>query len=152
MERKTHYSDSFISPRNKSKRLKEKNYFGRFNKLNVYSHVKNNKIHVGVKPEEIYEIFNGNACGNKKSIDGGNVDEVNSIDQSTLQYYMILGMQDFHQNHYLPLRDENIVLKEELEKTQTMLMNYKKKNDERFDVIMKHLEILAERINKKYNG
>ena len=33
-----------------------------------------------------------------------------------------------------------------------MLMNYKKKNDERFDVIMKHLEILAERINKKYDG
>ena len=82
MERKT----NFMSPRNKSKRLKEKNYFGRFNKLNVYSHVKDNKIHVGVKPEEVYEIFNGNVCGNKKSIDEGNVDEVNSIDQSTLQY------------------------------------------------------------------
>jgi len=118
----------------------------------VYSHVKDNKIHVGVKPKEVYEIFNGNACGNKKSIGEWNVGEVNSIDQSTLQYYIILGMQDFHQNHYLPLRDKNIVLKEELEKTQTMLMNYKKKNDGRFDVIMKHLEILAERINKKYNG
>ena len=141
MERKTHYSDSFISPRNKSKRLKEKNYFGRFNKLNVYSHVKDNKIHVGVNPEEVYEIFNGNACGNA----GG----IKTIDQSTLQYYMILGMQDFHQNHYLPLKDENIVLKEELEKTQTMLMNYKKKNDERFDIIMNHLEVVAERINKK---
>ena len=46
----------------------------------------------------------------------------------------------FYQNHFLPLRDENIILKEELEKTQTMLMNYKKKNDERFEIIMKHLE------------
>jgi len=52
----------------------------------VYSHVKDNKIHVGVKPEEVYEIFNGNACGNKKSISEGNVDGSNSIDQSTLQY------------------------------------------------------------------
>ena len=40
-------------------------------------------------------------------------------------------------------------MKEELEKTQTMLMNYKKKNDERFEVIMKYLEIMTERINKK---
>ena len=30
-----------------------------------------------------------------------------------------------------------------------MLMNYKKKNDERFEVIMKHLEVMAERMNKK---
>ena len=115
----------------------------------MYFHVKDNKIHVGVKSEEVYEIFNGNACGNKKSIGDGMSGEPNSIDQSTLQYYMILGMQDFHQNHYLPLRDEIIVMKEELEKTQTMLMNYEKKNDERFDVIMKHLEIMTERIKKK---
>jgi len=53
---------------------------------------------------------------------------------------MILGLQDFYQNHFLPMRDENIVLKEELDKTQTMSMNLKKKNDERFEIIMKHLE------------
>ena len=127
---------SFISPRNKSRKLKEKNYFGRFNKLNVYSHMKDNKIHVGVKPEEVFSLFNGNAGG------------IKSIDQSTLQYYMILGMQDFHQNYYLPLKDENIVLREELEKTQTMLMNYKKKNDERFEVIMKHLDGFKVILNK----
>jgi len=44
------------------------------------------------------------------------------------------------------LRDENITLKEELDKTQTMLMNYKKKNDERFDFIMKYLEMNKKRL------
>ena len=62
---------------------------------------------------------------------------------------MILGLQDFYQNHFIPLRDENITLKEEVKKlstisfsvnkTQTMLMNYKKKNDERFEFVMKTL-------------
>ena len=62
---------------------------------------------------------------------------------------MILGLQDFYQNHFIPLRDENITLKEEVNKTQTMLMNLKKKNDERFDIIMNHLMLITERINKK---
>ena len=115
----------------------------------MYSHVRDNKIHISIRAEEVNEIFNGNACGNKKSIGEGDAGEIKSIDQSTLQYYMILGMQHFHQNYYLPLRDENISLKEELEKTQLVLTNYKKKNDERFDIITKHLEIMAERINKK---
>ena len=97
MERKTHYSDSFISPRNKSKRLKEKNYFGRFNKLNVYSHVKDNKIHVGVTLRKYMRYLMVMHVGMR--VAGG----IKTIDQSTLQYYMILGMQDFHQNHYLPL-------------------------------------------------
>ena len=66
-----------------------------------------------------------------------------------MQYYMILGLQDFYQNHFIPLRDENITLKEELEKTQTMLMNLKKKNDERFEITMGHLSVIAERVNKK---
>ena len=48
--------------RNKSKRLKEKKYFDRFNKLNVYSYVRDNKIYLGVKPEEVNELFS-NACG-----------------------------------------------------------------------------------------
>ena len=78
-----------------------------------------------------------------------NIEGITSIDQSTLQYYLILAMQDFHQNYFLPMRDENIILKEELEKTQVMFLNYKKKNDERFDIIMKHLEVMADRINKK---
>ena len=121
------------SPRNKSKRLKEKNYLDRFNKLSVYSYIRDNKIYLGVKPEDVYELF-FNVCG--RVADKG----ICSVDQSALQYYMIIGLQDFYQNHYLPLRDENIVLKEELDKTQTMLMNLKKKNDERFEIIMKHLE------------
>ena len=111
MEREKKYPSSFISPRNKSKRLKEKNYFGRFNRLNVYSHVKDNKIHLGIRPEEVYEVFNGNACGIKKSIGEGNIEGITSIDQSSLQYYLILALQDFHQNYFLPLRDENIILK-----------------------------------------
>ena len=93
MERNTNY----VSPRNKSKRLKEKKYFERFNRLNVYSHARDNKIHIGIKPEEVYEMFNGNACGDKKSIGDGDMGEIKSIDQSTLQCYIILAMQDFHQ-------------------------------------------------------
>ena len=34
----------------------------------MYSHVKDNKIHLGIRPEEAYEVFNGNACGIKKPI------------------------------------------------------------------------------------
>ena len=66
---------------------------------------------------------------------------------------MILGMQDFYQNYFLPVRDENTVLKEELDKTQTMLMNLKKKNDERFEFIMNHTgrfkHVLLSRSNDK---
>jgi len=146
MERNTRDLSSFTSPRNKSKKLKEKKYLDRFNKLNVYSHIKDNKVHLGIKPEEVYELFNGNACGEKKGKDDKENKPTDkgkcSIDQSTLQYYMILGLQDFYQNHFLPLRDENIALKEELDKTQKMLMNYKRKNDERFELIIKHIEQL----------
>ena len=93
--------------------------------------MRDNKIYLGVKPEDVYELFS-NAC---ERITGKGIC---SVDQSALQYYMIIGLQDFYQNHYLPLRDENIVLKEELDKTQTMLMNLKKSNDERFEFIMNH--------------
>ena len=87
----------------------------------------------------------------EKTINDEEMKEPKSIDQSTLQFYMILGMQDFYQNYHLPMKDEIISLREELDKTQSMLMNYKKKNDERFDIIMKHLEVITERINiKKY--
>ena len=68
---------------------------------------------------------------------------------------MILGLQDFYQNHFIPLRDENITLKEELDKTQTMLMNYKRKNDERFEflsgLIIKHIEPLHKKIRRLKN-
>ena len=47
----------------------------------MYSHVKDNKIHLGIRPEEVYEIFNG---GIKKSIGEGNIEGITSIDQSTL--------------------------------------------------------------------
>ena len=105
MERNTHQPISFTSPRNKSKKLKEKKYLDRFNRLNVYSHIRDNKVHLGIKPEEVYELFNGNACGEKKRKDDKE-NKPTTIDQSTLQYYMILGLQDFYQNHFLPLRDE----------------------------------------------
>ena len=125
--------------RNKSKKLKEKKYLDRFIRLNVYSHMKDNRPCLKIKPEEILEVFKGNASGKDGQL----------IDQSALQYYMILGLQDFYQNHFIPLRDEVVTLKDELDKTQIMLMNYKKKNDERFEHVMKHIEVLAERMNKK---
>ena len=115
--------------RNKSKKLKEKKYLDRFIRLNVYSYMKDNRPYHRIKPEEIHEVFKGNASSNDGQL----------IDQSALQYYMILGLQDFYQNHFIPLRDENITLKEEVNKTQTMLMNYKKRNDERFEFVMKAL-------------
>ena len=52
MERNPNY----IFPRKKSKILREKKYFERFNKLNVYSHVRDNKIQIGIKPEEGLEF------------------------------------------------------------------------------------------------
>ena len=125
--------------RNKSKKLKEKKYLDRFIRLNVCSYMKDNRPCLRIKPEEILEVFKGNASGKDGQL----------IDQSALQYYMILGLQDFYQNHFIPLRDENITLKDEVNKTQIMLMNYKKKNDERFEVITRHMEVMAERMNKK---
>ena len=115
--------------RNKSKKLKEKKYLDRFIRLNVYSHMRDNRPYLKIKPEEIHEVFKGNASGKDAHV----------IDQSALQYYIILGLQDFYQNHFIPLRDEVATLKDELIKTQTMLMNYKKKNDERFEFVMKTL-------------
>ena len=118
--------------RNKSKKLKEKKYLDRFIRLNVYSIERNNRSCHRIKPEEIHEIFKGNASSNDGQL----------IDQSAFQYYMILGLQDFYQNHYLPLKEEVEKLSTislSVNKTQTMLMNYKKKNDERFEFVMKTL-------------
>ena len=94
--------------------------------------MRDNRPCLRIKPEEIHEVFKGNASDK----------DVNLIDQSALQHYMILGLQDFYQNHFLPLRDEVVTLKDEvvtlkdeLDKTQIMLMNYKKKNDERLSLL-----------------
>jgi len=56
-------------------------------------------------------------AGEKKGKDDNKENIPTTVDQSALQYYIILGLQDFYQNHFLPLRDENITLKEELDKT-----------------------------------
>ena len=110
--------------RNKSNLVKDQNkkYFERFTKLNVFSYTKPNdrKIHFGVKPEEMDQLFQ-NANSNER------------IDQSVLQYYIILGMQDFYHNYFLPLEKENKELKR-------MLLKVKDKNNQRFDYILKHLK------------
>ena len=79
MERNT----NLLSRRNKSKRLKDKNYLAKFNKLNVYSHMKDNKVHLGIKPEEVYELFNGNTCGTKKGIREDDNKDTNSSSSSS---------------------------------------------------------------------
>ena len=40
--------------RNKSKKLKEKKYLDRFIRLNVYSHMRDNRPYLKIKPEEMY--------------------------------------------------------------------------------------------------
>ena len=95
-------------------------------------------------------MFNGNTSSIKKTLgkeqDHLHPDEV-TIDQSASQYYLILALQDFYQNYYIPLSDENKGLKEQLSMLQTMIINNKKKNDERFRVLTENLEVIAEHIN-----
>ena len=66
-------------------------------------------------------------------------DDVN-IDQSTLQYYIILALQDFYFNYHLPLVEGNKGLKDKMNEM-------KKKNDKRFNIIKDNLEIMAKHIN-----
>ena len=138
--------------RNKSINLSKKNYFDRFTKLNVHSYTKSNdkKINLGCKPTEVYSLFNGNTSSIKKTLgkeqDYLHPEEI-TIDQSTLQYYVILAMQDFYQNYYIPIFEENKSLKEQITMLQTMMVNNKKKNDERFTVLTENLELLAQHIN-----
>ena len=95
-------------------------------------------------------MFNGNTSSIEKTLgkdqDYLHPDEV-TIDQSALQYYVILALQDFYQNYYIPMSDENKSLKEQLSMLQTILVNNKKKNDERFTVLTENLELLAQHIN-----
>ena len=133
--------------RNKSQR-KDKKYFERFTKLNVYTYTKLNdkKINLGCKPTEVYSLFNGNTSSSKKTLDKEDntpiLPEDVTIDQSTLQYYIILALQDFYHNYYMPLSEENQVLKEELTMMRTLLISNKKKNDERFEVLAKNIDTI----------
>ena len=138
--------------RNKSANLSKKNYFERFTKLNVYTYTKPNdkKINLGCKSTEVYSLFNGNTSSIKKTLGKEqeyiHPEEVN-IDQSAMQYYVILALQDFNQNYYIPLAEENKSLKEQVSMLQTMLLDNKKRNDDRFTVIKENLELLAQHIN-----
>ena len=131
-----------------------KDYFNRFTRINVYSYTKlgDPKVHIGVKPEEVYSIFNGNTSTEKKhagqSSDKDQSPSMITVDQSTLQYYMILALQDFHANYYLPLRNEADQLREENKQLKELVLNLKKKNDERFEVLSNNLEVLAKHINR----
>ena len=95
-------------------------------------------------------MFNGNTSSIKKTI-GKEQEYIHpeevTIDQSALQYYVILALQDFYQSYYLPLSEENKALKEQITMLQTMMINNKKKNDERFIVLTENLELLAQHIN-----
>ena len=115
----------------------KKDYFNRFVKLNIYSYTKGDKkIYLGAKPEEVFSLFNGNTSSIKKEIgkENNNIDD-KSIDQSTLQYYLILALQDFYQNYYIPLAEDNKALKEDINMLQHILKDIKKKNNDRFDYI-----------------
>ena len=141
--------------RNKSQEINKKGFFKRFIKLNVFSYTKpnDNKIYIGAKPTEAFSLFNGNTNSIEKAINESNYvhpDDV-VIDQSALQYYIILGLQDFYCNYYNSIVEENRTLKEELSKIHSMLKNVKKKNDQRFDVLAKNLETLARHINNIKN-
>ena len=60
------------------------------------------KINLGCKPTELYSLFNGNTSSIKKTL-GKEQEYLHpediTIDQSALQYYIILALQDFYQNY-----------------------------------------------------
>ena len=125
--------------RNKTQYIKNKNknYLERFTKLNVYSYLVDKKINLGCKPQDVFSLFNGNTGTQKKTKDEVAViqDDI-KIDQSALQYYIILALQDFYFNYHIPLVEENKSLKDQIDKT-------KRKNDDRFETIKENLETLA---------
>ena len=150
---------SFQNLRNKTQeniinKYKSKNYFERFTKLNIYTYTRpsEKKINLGCKPSDVYTLFNGNTSTTKKTLGKEEntpvLPEDVTIDQSTLQYYTILALQDFYYNYYVPLSEENKSLKDNLAMMQTMLIHNKKKNDQRFEVISKNIETLAQHINE----
>ena len=130
--------------RNKTRNIKSKDYFQRFTKLNVYSFTKPNekKIYIGPKPDEVYSLFNENTSTIKKEVNiknPGKYDNLN-IDQSTLQYYIILALQDFHSNYYIPLVEENKSLKADINKLNSIIIDIKHKNEKRFEYIISKLK------------
>ena len=58
-----------------------------------------------------------------------------TIDQSTLQYYMIQAWQAFHSNYYQPLVEENKSLKTDIDNLKSIIMEIKHKNDKRFEYL-----------------
>ena len=151
--------------KNKSELVKnrKKNYLERFLKLPIYSYTKPNDNHIFLspKPTDVYDLFHGNATNIKNTINGRtrviHADEV-FIDQSTLQSYMILAIQDLYENYIKPLEEDNKriytllnelgdEIKESHENIQMAVQLAKKKNDDRFEVLTKNLEKIAQHIN-----
>ena len=131
--------------KNKSQNLKSKDYFKRFTKLNIYSYTRpdDKKIYLGADPKEVYSLFNGNTSSDKKEIKKEIKKEQTiptnvTIDQSAIQYYIILALQDFYQNYHLPLVEENKALRDRLD-------NLKKKNDERFEFIINSMKCKSQK-------
>ena len=129
--------------RNKSQNLKSKDYFKRFTNLNIYSYTKpdDKKIYIGAKPNDVYTLFNGNTSSLKKEVNVKNLESYDklNIDQSVLQYYIILALQDFHNNYYLPLVEENNALKADIDKLKLTVNEVKHKNNNRFDYVLSKL-------------
>ena len=130
--------ENIISAAASPNKRRQKDYFKRFTRLDIYSYTKDDKIFLGAKPEEVYNLFNGNTSSIKKQAQhpctGKSIDNI-TIDQSTLQSYMILALQDFYYNYHIPLHDK--------------LEHIKKKNDERYEAITKSLDMICKHINKK---
>ena len=108
-----------------------KNYYDRILNTDVYSYTLKNddskKINIGASPESLFNIYNQNTSFIKKSLNrtGDDVKKLHSdpdckncsvdnycgicrnkmyqIDYKTMFWYLVLGMQDSHQNYYLPL-------------------------------------------------
>ena len=121
--------------------------------IHIYTKPNDKKINLGCKPTEVYSLFNGNTSSNKKTLGKDEnapiLPEDVTTDQSTLQYYIILALQDFYHNYCIPLSEENNALKEELTMMRTLIISNKKKNDERFEVLAKNIETLGKVMNIK---
>ena len=63
-----------------------------------------------------------------------------TIDQTVLQYWMILALQDSHTNYYLPSVKENRNLKADINELISLIKEVKQKNDKIFDFIINKLK------------
>ena len=108
-----------------------KNYYDRILNTEVFSYTtkndQNKNINIGASPELLFKLFNQNTSFIKKSLSrtGDDVKQLHSdpdctvctednycgicrlklfqIDYETILWYLILGIQGFNQNYYLPL-------------------------------------------------